>query len=98
MPAPIALTPLAWTALRLGAVAALAVYTARGRSMPKDVRHDQVLDDLPDGFAAHPHRSEAERALHGHGRLRRTLRWRGDGRGLEIDVSALGRFRIRRVD
>jgi hypothetical protein len=49
MPAPIAFAPLAWTALRVGAVAAVALYAARGASQPKDIRREQVLDDLPDG-------------------------------------------------
>jgi hypothetical protein len=95
MPAPI--VPLAWTALRLGAVAAVALYTARGRSMPKDVEHDFVLNSLPEGLAAHPHRAEAEQGMHGHGRLRRTIRIGRGGPGIEIDAALLGHFRLRRV-
>jgi len=98
MPAPLALTPLAWTALRLGAVAAVAVYAARNReSQPKDPAHEQVLDTLAEGLRAHPHRAEAEGAMHGTGRFRRVVRLTPNGPGLEIDAAALGRFRLRRV-
>lgn len=96
MPAPIPLAPLAWTALRLGAVAAMALYAARGRSQPKDALRERVLDDLPEGVTAEAHRAEAERAMHGAGRFRRTFRMPG-GPGFEIDAAALGRFRMRRV-
>jgi hypothetical protein len=94
MPAPI--VPIAWTALRLGAVAALALYAARGRSMPKQADHERVLDDLPEGLGSHPHRAEDEAALHGQGRFRRVLRF-PSGPGIEIDAAALGRLRLRRV-
>lgn len=98
MPAPIALSPLAWTALRYGAVAAVALYAARNRvSEPKDAQHEQVLDDLPEGLSARPHRAEAEQAMHGHGRFRRVIRLRTGGPGVEIDATALGRLRFRRV-
>jgi hypothetical protein len=97
MPAPIALAPLAWTALRLGAVAAVAIYVGRGRSQPKHAEHEYVLDDLPDGLAAARHHAEAERAMHGQGRFRRTIRLRTGGPGVEVDLAALGRLRFRRV-
>jgi hypothetical protein len=98
MPAPLALSPLAWTALRLGAVAAVAVYAARNReSQPKDPVHEQVLDDLAEGISARPHRAEAEGAMHGTGRFRRVVRLGPNGPGIEIDAAALGRLRFRRV-
>jgi hypothetical protein len=96
MPAPI-IAPIAWTALRFGALAAVALYVGRGRSQPKQAEHEYVLDDLPEGVAARPHRAEAERAMHGHGRFRRTIRLGAAGPGLEIDMAALGRLRFRRV-
>ena len=94
MAAPI--VPIAWTALRLGAVAALALYAARGRSQPKQAEHERVLDELPEGIGTHPHRAEAETALHGQGRFRRVLRL-PSGPGIEVDAAALGRLRLRRV-
>jgi hypothetical protein len=96
MPAPI-IAPIAWTALRFGALAAVALYVGRGRSQPKQAEHEYVLDDLPEGVAARPPRAEAERAMHGPGPVPRTLRRGAAGPGLEIDMAALGRLRFRRV-
>jgi hypothetical protein len=94
---PAALAPLAWTALRFGAVAAVAIVASRAASQPKDAEHQAVLDDLPEGAAGYAHRTADERGLHGHGRLRRVLRLKPGGPALEIDASALGRVRLRRV-
>ena len=75
MPAPLPLVPIAWTALRLGAVAAVAIYAARHRaSQPKDPEHEYVLDRLGEGIEGRPHAAEAERGLHGQGRFRRVIR------------------------
>ncbi len=99
MAAPIALTPVLWTLVRYGAVIAVAGYAARSQgSQPKDPYREQVLDDLAEGVHVHSHRAEAERAAHGHGRLRRTFRVGRNGGGVEIDLSAIGRMRFRRVD
>lgn len=99
MPAPLALPPIAWTALRFGAMAAVAVYAARMRhSEPKHAEREHLLDTLPEGIAAAPHRAEAERAMHGAGRFRRVVRLSWGGPGIEIDAAALGRLRIRRVE
>ena len=98
MPAPLVLSPLAWTAIRIGALAAVAVYASRHRaSEPKDAEREAVLDGVAEGVEARPHRAEAERALHGAGRIRRVLRFGRRGPGLEIDAAALGRLRLRRV-
>jgi hypothetical protein len=98
MPAPLAIPPIAWTALRLGAMAAVALYASRHRaSQPKHAEHEHVLDTLHEGLAAAPHAAEAERAFHGSGRLRRVIRLGPGGPGVEIDAAALGRFRVRRV-
>ncbi len=97
MPAPLALSPLAWTALRLGAAAAVALYASRSRSQPKHAEHEHVLDDLPEGLTAGPHRAEAESAMHGAGRVKRTFRLHPGGPGFEVDAAALGRLRFRRV-
>lgn len=97
MAAPLALGPFAWTAIRLGAAAAVAIYAARSRSQPKHAEHEHVLDELPEGLTARPHRAEAESAMHGAGRFKRTLRFGRNGPGFEIDAAALGRLRFRRV-
>ncbi len=99
MPAPITLAPYAWTALRLGAMAAVTLYAARHRaSQPKDPMQAHILDGLPEGVSATPHRAEAESGLNGEGRFRRTLRFGPNGPAVEIDAAALGRLRLRRVD
>ena len=90
-----ALTPLAWTALRLGAMAAVAVYASRRASDPKDGGHERVLDDLPEGVSGHSHSAEAERGVHGAARFRRVFRL--PARAIEVEASGLGRVRLRRV-
>lgn len=94
---PAVLAPIAWTALRFGAVAAVAIVASRAASQPKDAEHQAVLDDLPEGMGGHAHQAEDERGLHGRGRLRRVLRLKPGGPALEIDAAALGRVRLRRV-
>lgn len=95
MPAPLA--PIAWTAIRFGAVAAVALYAARARSVPKQAEHDMMLDDLPEGLIAHPHRAGDQGAMHGAGRMKRVFRLGPSGPGVEIDAAAIGRLRFRRV-
>lgn len=96
MPAPIA--PLAWTAIRIGAMAAIALMAARSRAaQPRDPGPEDVLDDLAEGLRATPQRAQDENALLGEGRFRRVIRLGPTGPGLEIDAAALGRLRLRRV-
>lgn len=95
MPA-IALTPLAWSALRMGAVLAVAAYASRRASQPKDLAHERTLDGLPEGLAGHAHRAEAERGLHGSARVTRVMRVPG-GPKLEVEFAGLGRVRLRRA-
>jgi len=92
----IALTPLAWTALRMGAMVAVAAYASRRASQPKDIEHEHTLDGLPDGIAGHSHRAEAERGVHGSAKLRRVMRVPG-GPKVEVEFSGLGRLRLRRA-
>ncbi len=99
MPAPIALSPIAWMAVRYGALAAVALVAARNRaSAPKDPTHETILDEIPEGVRATPHRAEAESALHTNGRVRRVFRLRRDGPGFEVEAAGLARVRFRRVD
>ena len=97
MPA-IVLTPLAWTALRLGAVVAVAAFASRrAASRPKDVEHERTLDGLPEGLAGHSHRAEAERAVHGSAKLRRVMRLVPGGPKVEVEFAGIGRLRLRRA-
>lgn len=96
MPAPLA--PIAWTALRVGAVAAVALYTARRRrSAPPDAMRNAALNEAPDGVEITTHRQRDQAAAHGSARLRRTVRLGRNGPGVELDIGALGRVRLRRA-
>ena len=66
-------------------------------SQPKDLLHERTLDGLPEGFAGHSHRAEAERAVHGSARLRRVMRLVPGGPKVEVESAGLGRLRLRRV-
>ena len=94
MPAPIA--PLAWTAIRIGSVAAIAYYAARRtRPAPKHVWRERALDDTPEGLDITRQRADGEANAHGSARFVRTIRL-GSGPGIEIDFSTIGRLRVRR--
>lgn len=90
------LAPIAGVALRYGAVA-LAAYVltrqvGRGRV---DQRTEDALDEMPEGITAHrPHDRDQ---INGAARFRRVVRLGLQGPGVEIDASALGRIRFRRV-
>ena len=91
---PLPLAPLAFYAVTYGTVA-LATYKLSRRIEPgrRDQGAEDALDDLPEGMTI---RREAEQA-NATGRLRRTIRFGEDGPAYEIDASALGRFRVRKV-
>lgn len=91
---PLPLAPITAFALRYGTVA-LASYTVarrieRGR---RDQRAEDALDNVPEGLTA---RREAEQ-VNATGRFRRVIRLGPDGPGVEIDASATGRVRFRKV-
>ena len=97
MAAPLA--PLAWTALRIGAVAATAYYVGRRtRSAPKHIWRERAMDDAAEGLEVTGDRSGAETNAHASARLKRTLRLGANGPGLEVDITTLGRIRFRRVE
>jgi hypothetical protein len=96
---PLPLGPLAGVALRYGlrygtmAVLAYAL-THRARSpLRRDQRSEDAMDELGEGVAF---RRDDEQ-VNGGARLRRTIRVGRTGPGVEIDASALGRLRLRRV-
>ncbi|MGC9417970.1 MAG: hypothetical protein ACP5EN_03265 [Rhodovulum sp.] len=91
---PLPLAPIAVTALRMGAFA-VAVYAIRSLREPlhRDQRAEDAMDDLGEGLAL---RRDGEQ-VNGGARLKRTIRVGESGPGLEIDASALGRVRFRRV-
>ena len=93
---PLPLAPIAGLALRYGTVA-LASYALARRTLRsveagrRDQRAEDALDDTPEGATL---RREAE-SLHGTGRWKRVFRM-GE-HGYEVDATALGRVRFRRV-
>lgn len=92
------LAPVAWTALRIGAVAATAWYVSRRTAQqPKHAWREAALNDTADGLEITTDRSAGEANAHAAHRFRRTVRL-GAGPGYEIDIAALGRIRLRRTD
>ncbi|MDP2737223.1 MAG: hypothetical protein Q8O82_00560 [Pseudorhodobacter sp.] len=99
---PLPLAPLVPFALRLGAIAAAALAVrrvARAATFPgrTDQRAEDAMDDLGDGIALHQPADRADGAAsqtNTAARWHRTIRW--GKRGIEIDATLLGRFRIRK--
>lgn len=91
---PLPLAPIAATALRMGAFA-VVVYAIRSIREPlrRDQRAEDAMDELGEGVAF---RRDDEQ-VNGGARLKRTIRVGATGPGVEIDASALGRVRFRRV-
>lgn len=90
------LAPIAVVAAKYGAVA-LAGYAVlrnieQGRT---DQRVEDALDDLGEGLSTHRPRDREQ--VNAGLRFRRVLRFGTSGPGFEIDASALGRLRFRRL-
>ena len=94
MPLPVALAPIASLALRYGAVA-LAGYALARQIDPgrRCQQAEDAHDRLDEGVTLRHEPGQANTTA----RFRRVLRLGEAGPGLEIDASALGRLRIKRV-
>ena len=91
---PLPLAPLAGLALRAGVVAAAGLALRRAwRTGRTDQQAEDALDRMDEGLAVH--RPADRGQTNAAARFRRTIRW-GEN-GIEIDASALARFRIRKV-
>ena len=91
---PLPLVPIAGIAVRYGLVAfSTWVMVRRIARTPRDQRAEDALDDLPEGLTAGKH----DDATRGSARLKRTIRLGMNGPGVEIDVTALGRMKVKRV-
>lgn len=91
------LAPIAMTAVRYGAVMAVAYYVAnRSKSLPK-VSEEEAHEDVDEGVSVRHHRSQEGAQANADARLKRTIRLGANGPGVEIDASALGRIRIKRL-
>lgn len=90
----IPLTPIAVAALRYGAVAAVAYAAARharARSVPPAT--EAAMDRMPEGV----HIGHAPGQMNATARWRRVVRLGTTGPGVEIDLGALARLRLRRI-
>lgn len=87
-------TPIAVTALRYGAVAAIA-YAAARRARPQTVTPatEAAMDRMPEGV----HVGHAPGQMNATARWRRRIRLGSAGPGVEIDLGALARLRLRRI-
>lgn len=92
MPLPIA--PIAGFAIRYGAVA-LATYAISRRIEQAhfDQRGEEAMDDINEGLSVRRDGDQMNSAV----RYSRTVRVGKTGPGLEIDVTALGRIRFKKV-
>lgn len=94
---PIPVVPIASAVLKYGPLAAAAFATvayARAKPAPVNQTAEDMMDDVSDGMAFS--RSPEGRQVNGEGRYRRTVRM-PNGMGIELDASAIGRIRLRRI-
>jgi hypothetical protein len=96
MPLPVA--PIAGLALRYGlryGTVALATYALlrRAERLPRSQRAEDALDQVDEGLALRRDPDQASAAA----RLKRGIRLGAGGPGIEVDLSALGRLRFRRI-
>ena len=94
---PLPLAPLAGLVLRYGALA-LAAY-AVSRRLPRgtiDQRAEDALDDLAEGVTLH-RPADRPGQHNAQARFQRVVRFGAKGPGLEIEASAIGRLRLRKV-
>lgn len=97
MPAPIAVAPLAFKLIQLGGAAAIGAYVASRRGdAPLDAGREDALDAVPEGALFETRSRTGEARADAAGRWRRIVRLGRDGPGLEVDLAAMGRLRLRR--
>ena len=91
---PLPLAPIAGFAVRYGAVALAAYAVTRKVAIGRrDQRAEDAMDDLDEGISVRREAGQTNTTA----RFRRTIRAGEDGPGVEIDISALGRFSIRKI-
>ena len=93
---PLPLAPVAAVALRYGVVAVAAYALSRkvARSATLQANED-ALDSVAEGLAAHHAKDRAQ--VNAQARWRRVIRFGANGPGIEIDATALGRLKFRKV-
>ncbi len=91
------LAPIAITAVRYGAVLAVAYYVAnRSKGLPK-VSEEAAHEEVEEGVSVRHHRSAEGAQANADARFKRTVRLGENGPGFELDLSALGRVRFKRI-
>jgi len=88
------LAPIAGIAVRYGVVAVATYFVARRIERGHfDQRGEEAMDDVNEGISL---RRESKQ-INGTGRFKRRIRLGKSGPGVDFDVTALGRIRIRRI-
>lgn len=91
---PLPLAPVAGIALRYGAVAVASYAVSRSvRIGRRDQRGEDALDTLDEGVSMHRDGDQGNATA----RFRRVIRLGDSGPGIEIDISAIGRIRVRKA-
>jgi len=98
---PLPLVPIASVALRYGVrygAVALATYAATRKIQQYELRQsdEDTLDNVAEGVAGARPRDDRHQ-INGAARWRRVVRLGANGPGIEIDATALGRVKIRKV-
>lgn len=92
------LAPIAVTALRIGAVAAATYYvTRRSRGLPT-TKEEDAHDDVGEGTSFVHSRNQDSVQANADARFIRIVRLGRNGPGIEIDATALGRIKFKKVD
>ncbi len=91
---PLPLVPIATAAISYGAVALVTYAVTKGIPQSRrDQASEDTLDQVDEGLSF---RRDAQQ-VNGTGRMRRVVRFGANGPGVEIDVTALSRIRVRKV-
>lgn len=91
------LAPIAITAVRIGALAAVTYYVSkRSRGLPT-VKEENAHEDVGEGVSWVRSKNPDSVQANADARIVRTLRLGPGGPGIEIDATALGRIKFKRV-
>jgi len=91
---PLPLAPITGIALRYGTVALATYAVTRKVSLGRrDQRAEDALDDLEEGLSARREPGQASSTA----RFKRKIRLGENGPGVEIDITALGRIKLRKL-
>lgn len=93
---PLPLAPIAAIAVRYGTVALIAyAVTRRLERAETHQANEDALDRIDEGLGVH--RPTDRQQINAQGCWRRVIRFGASGPGIELDASALGRLKFRKV-